>query len=269
MAPDCLEKLVAALEAHPECDIAHCRLKAIDSAGIEIPGPSWRTSIFANSCGPLLDCLHVRKAPFDGLLHLLGGSVYISITQLLIRRSLFDRIGLFESTWGSVGDFHWSMRAGLSANIVHVPDTWGGWRIHDTQATAGAEIGSMEHTRKIEEMIADVLSISGKSLTPPLSHCLATQWAPAAHECRAFLHEVEHRDRSSDRRAFIVRRFLCGSPAARQHVRLWLTGHKPWSDLFPNLVQTWLNEVGFGPTLVPDGSRALESHAQISDGSRI
>ena len=33
MAPDCLEKLLAALEAHPECDLAHCPLRAIDETG--------------------------------------------------------------------------------------------------------------------------------------------------------------------------------------------------------------------------------------------
>ena len=102
----------------------------------------WSTrSVFALSSGPLLDRSHIRRAPFDGLLHLSGRSVYISITQLLIRRSLFDRIGLFESTWGSVGDFNWSMRAGLAASTVHVADTWGGWRLHAAQATRGCRPG--------------------------------------------------------------------------------------------------------------------------------
>src|SRR5688500_18943888 len=33
MPPDCLEKLVAALDAHPQCDIAHCALEPIDEQG--------------------------------------------------------------------------------------------------------------------------------------------------------------------------------------------------------------------------------------------
>ena len=123
MAPDCLEKLVAALDAHPECALAHCPLKAIDEHGREIPHimEAWSEwSIFALSSGPLRDRCHVRLAPFDGLLHLGGETVYRSITQLLIRRSLFDSVGMFESRWGSVGDFNWDMRAGLVANTVHV-----------------------------------------------------------------------------------------------------------------------------------------------------
>ena len=88
-----------------------------------------------------------------------------SITQLLIRRSLFDRIGYFNSRWGSVGDFKWNMRAGLVTNTVHVPDTWAGWRIHASQATARNDFMSAAHARKIDEMIDDAIERS-RALLP-------------------------------------------------------------------------------------------------------
>ena len=91
MAPDCLEKLVAALEGHPECDLAHCRLRRIDEPSGQIDEQWWREHLFALSSGELVDIPHLRMAPFDGLLHLSGRSVYTSITQLLIRRELFRR----------------------------------------------------------------------------------------------------------------------------------------------------------------------------------
>ncbi len=103
MAPDCLARMVAALDAHPECDIAHCALRPIDGNGDDATALAhwWRhQSAFARSSGSLLTRPHIREAPFDGLLHLLGDSVYVSITQLLIRRSLFDRIGLFQRPGG-------------------------------------------------------------------------------------------------------------------------------------------------------------------------
>src|SRR5207302_9066095 len=132
-----------ALDANPDCDLAHCNLRMFDTHGDELASTWWlKCSVFARSSAELLQQQHVRRAPFDGLLHLLGDTVYTSITQLLIRRSLFSRIGLFESRWGSLGDFNWNMRAGLLANAVHVPDTWGGWRQHTAQATAAARFGS-------------------------------------------------------------------------------------------------------------------------------
>ena len=77
--------------------------------------------MFARSSGQLLHRAHIRRAPFDGLSHLTGEIVYTSLTQLLIRQSLFTGIGLFSSRWGSVGDFNWNMRACLVANTVHLP----------------------------------------------------------------------------------------------------------------------------------------------------
>src|SRR5437764_4130389 len=125
MASDCLEKLVEAMDANPECDLAHCALRMFDRNGDELPSEWWsQWSLFARSSRPLLNQRHVRRAPYDGLLHLSGDTVYTSITQLLIRRSLFALTGLFESRWASLGDFNWNMRAGLLANAVHVPDTW-------------------------------------------------------------------------------------------------------------------------------------------------
>lgn len=159
-APDCLEKLVSALDAHPECDLAHCPLLAIGENANE-SNNWWRnSSVFARSSGGWIDRAHVRQAPFDGILHLYGGNVYTSLTQLLIRRKLFDRIGLFEDKWGSISDFSWEMRAGLVADVVHVPDTWGGWRIHPAQATAGAGVGTHGWRIKIDDMIHDALSRS-------------------------------------------------------------------------------------------------------------
>ena len=136
MAPDCLEKLCEALSDQADCGLAHCTLRTIDERGDETEFELYENWPFVKSSSDMLHCRHLRLAPFDGLLHLVGTSVYASMTQLLIRRNLFTKVGMFESRWGSLGDFNWNMRAALVSNTVHVPDTWAGWRLHDTQATA-------------------------------------------------------------------------------------------------------------------------------------
>src|SRR5262249_12761142 len=71
MAPDCLEKLVSALERHPECELAHCQLRSIDTSGNDIPNVTrwWsRESLFACSSGDLMNRPHIRWAPSDGVL---------------------------------------------------------------------------------------------------------------------------------------------------------------------------------------------------------
>jgi GT2 family glycosyltransferase len=248
MSPDCLEKLVAALDSHPECELAHCALKAIDEHGRISDMQEWwsRRSPFALSSGELLHCPHIRRAPFDGLLHLLGTSVYTSMTQLLIRRSLFDRIGFFPSRWGSVGDFNWSMRAGLVANTVHVPDTWGGWRLHASQATAHAGLFSDEHRRRIEEMIEDALTNCAKFLAPNAEPAL-----DKGRDLRLFLREIARYTHPLQRRFFLLRSLLTGSLPAREHLRSKMPGQRPWSERGPALVQHWLETTGIGPVLTP------------------
>jgi hypothetical protein len=53
--------------------------------------------MFTRSGNGLKRVGHVRNAPSDGLLHLSGAKVYTYIIQLLIRRTLFDRICYFEA----------------------------------------------------------------------------------------------------------------------------------------------------------------------------
>lgn len=134
MMPECLEKMVTAMNNLAICDICHTSLKVIDEKGIEIPG-WWRERPATKFYAEFEDKKHIRFAPYDGILYCVLHVVYGSLTQLLIRRSAFDKIGLFRSDWGSRGDFEWGMRAGLVCNILHLPETLATWRMHKNQAT--------------------------------------------------------------------------------------------------------------------------------------
>jgi len=250
MPPDFLQTMSDALDAHPECDLAHAPLRAIDEWGHELADWWSDDSVFCRSSGALARRRHLRRAPFDGLLHLAGISVYISITQLLIRRTLFDRIGLFESTWGSIGDFHWSMRAGLAANTVHVPETWGGWRIHRTQATAAAHIGSAGHAEKIERMIGDAVHACANWLPAAIVERLQREWAPEAARWRAFKRGVADRERAVRRRAYVMRHLLSGSPAAWEHAADKLLSGRSCEESFSRRARRWLHSTHVGPVLV-------------------
>lgn len=143
MTSGCLQFMVEALVEHPECDIAHCNLAVIDENGHSIDGFYREKCEVARYFGDTLDQTHIRKAPHDGLLHYIGSSVYVSLTQLLIRKSLFDRIGLFRNDLGTSADFEWGMRAGLATNTIHIPAALASWRLHKQQAT------SFEHMHSV------------------------------------------------------------------------------------------------------------------------
>jgi glycosyltransferase involved in cell wall biosynthesis len=214
MAPDCLQKLSSALSTHPDCDVAHCRLRAGGERAEAVDRWWQERSLFARSSRNMIDRLHVRIAPFDGLLHLYGEPVYISVTQMLIRRSLFERIGLFESKWGSIGDFHWGMRASMVANTIHVPDTWGGWRLHSAQATDHADLRTEDHRQKIEEMIADVLSRSSPILSTKVLSQLRRGWGARFRSRSAFLRDLDELPNRKERVNYFLKQMARLSGAA-------------------------------------------------------
>ena len=255
MAHDCLERLVAALTENPDCDLAHCPMRVIDEDGM--PGGDWWSgnSIFARSSGDLLHRPHKRIAPVDGVLCLLGDNIYSSVTQLLIKRSLYERIGYYPANWGSLGDFHWNLRAGLAASAVHVPDTWGGWRMHAGQATAGVRLGSADHQAKIDEMIGDVLSDLGRNLG-------AEDWSDAfarlmrrSRALRSHLRDHGSRSNRWHRRLHLICEALLGRSLAWQHLLSLVPGRKHWPRAAPQTVRTWLASGGLVPLAAGDQRR--------------
>jgi len=236
MAEDCLEKLVGALEDHPDCDLAHCPLKVIGEDGND--GLDWWSSqsIFARSSGSWLHRRHKRAAPFDGMLCLLGDNVYSSVTQLLIRRTLFEKIGYYRADWGSVGDFHWNMRAGLVASSVHVPDTWASWRTHPGQATAAAGLGSRAHAEKVDSMIEDALRDAAE-----VGEGVPLALQGRARELKRFLRDFDSREDLLGRRAYVLKTALGGSRPAWAYLASLLPGRKRWPKDAPSSVRDWLD----------------------------
>ena len=136
MTPDCLERLVEALEQNPDCGVAHCCLNIIDEQGQPVgSADAWKNYLAQEYFGEWIHRDHIRQAPHDGLLHFGLLTIYTSLTQLLVRRSALERIGFFRTDCGSYADFEWGMRVGLTENVVHVPRALATWRRHGQQAT--------------------------------------------------------------------------------------------------------------------------------------
>jgi len=244
MADDCLEKMANTLDRHPDCGLAHCPLRLLDSQGDAVRDNWWPVrSTFARSSGVMVDQNHIRKAPYDGLLHMLGKTVYTSLTQLLIRRSLFDGIGLFRSDWGSISDYYWDMRASLTTDTAHVGDTWASWRVHDTQATASADVGQNKHTAKVDEMIDRALADAKDDLPVEVLGCLDA-WREDAKALRRFLQSMRRMGGRSRRWAFVTGQLLKGSAPARRYVGGKLLRTESWPEDAPGVIADWLDSVG-------------------------
>lgn len=152
-----LEEMRMLLSNNPECDLAVSRLKIIDACGKPSNKMQWNKFPAQQFYKAFLNTKHKRIAPLDGLLHFGLHTIYHSITQLFIRASLFTRIGLFQTKYGSYGDFAWGMKAGLTSNVIYSPDTYATWRIHENQATE-LDLWNSSHSRiQLVNMVNSVL----------------------------------------------------------------------------------------------------------------
>lgn len=266
MASDYLEKLVRAMGEHPDCELGHCGLRIIDTQGRELPDLTWpECTVFAHGLGDIRGTPHIRRAPYDGLIHLTGQHVVLSITQILIRKSLFARTGEFGSQWGSVSDFNWEMKAGLVANMIHVPDTWASWRVHSTQATASVDIYDPARDRKFDQMVDDAVAHCLPMLPPQVAEGLTTRWVPHSRKMRGYYAGLRHRRQVFARRGFQLQQALLGSAAVRAEILGRTMGRPKWVEQAPAELRAWLESLGMTPIEIVSHSASADRYGhQVS-----
>jgi glycosyltransferase involved in cell wall biosynthesis len=253
MAPDFLEKMVAALQHNPDCGLAHCPLVIHDERGGDEPQMTWpECTVFADGIRELLNTPHIRRAPYDGLIQLSGRHNVLSITQLLIRRSVFERVGLFTDRWGSASDFNWEMKAGLITDTVYVPDTWATWRIHPNQATmASRNISFEKYFDKVEDMIGDAVSSCEGYLPEAVATGLRSHLLADTRELRTYyLRLRKRRDDRLRRGVFQLSQLLTGASAVRGEILRRVMRKPRWTEVSATGIRSWLESLGFQP-LIP------------------
>ncbi|HJT45705.1 MAG TPA: glycosyltransferase [Chthoniobacterales bacterium] len=146
MAPEFLAQMIEMFERCPEAGIAVCDCVFINQNGNELRPEDMSHRLSNRQITNLLNSGSVRSSrsialskpnyrppPHDCLLHFSGRSVYFSLTQLLIRRSLIKQAGGFEIDVGPAADFGWLLRLTSLTGTVHLPKKLATWRFHGDQ----------------------------------------------------------------------------------------------------------------------------------------
>lgn len=137
-------------------DIAVCNFQTIDESGREIDHPAgrWPRKYY----GEWMERPHIRDGRTEFLLHSCLGVIWWTMTAVLFRKTLLDRIGVFRRDRGSRADEEWEMRAALASDIIYVPMKLATWRVHPAQASARFPARDRTNLNSIEAVLDDDMS---------------------------------------------------------------------------------------------------------------
>ena len=132
--PAFLERLVGALERHPDVQLVGCQFDCIDAQG-RVLAPTVRER--PNDClGAWLDVPHRRSGLVEFLIHLIRGSSWTTITSVVFRNDLLASAGLFLEHETPVVDQLWAAKTALHTDTLWLPDRLATWRLHDAQGSS-------------------------------------------------------------------------------------------------------------------------------------
>jgi hypothetical protein len=79
---------------------------------------------------------HRRNGLLEFLVHVgLDCPSWTSITSVVFRRRLIEKIGYFRTDCGTCADRLWAMKAALVTDTISIPDSLATWRQHPMQAS--------------------------------------------------------------------------------------------------------------------------------------
>ena len=165
MAPEFLATLLDAFAICPEAGIAACDVSLINRAGHKLTWDDMTEFLPAESIGdilalelvrsyPLVRKMNYRPPPHDCLLHFSCKSVYLSLTQLLLRTEVARRNGPFQTDVGSIADLGWLVRLTNVTGTIHVPAKLAMWRFHGAQLSTQDDGTGLYSLKKLLERAA-------------------------------------------------------------------------------------------------------------------
>jgi glycosyltransferase involved in cell wall biosynthesis len=135
--PTLVSTTTALLDAHPDIDVCHFQFAYINKEGSIIEPPLGLQSQF-ELYSNFNQMLHRRSGLCEFMMHFVYQAVYLTITSLVFRKCLIEKMDKFKTKFCSVGDYDWTMRLGLFTDVIYLPKLLATWRIYNEQATQKA-----------------------------------------------------------------------------------------------------------------------------------
>ena len=65
---------------------------------------------------------HRRSAHCEFMMHLVYRTIYRTMNSLVFRKNIIEKMNGFSSSYGSAGDYDWSMRLSFYTDVLYIPE---------------------------------------------------------------------------------------------------------------------------------------------------
>lgn len=165
LLPDCLEKLVAALEKTPDAPMAFGRRDVVVESGTDVLGRAYATALaaFQASAGTTIrGCDLVETALRQGrdlTLNVVGEPSFV-----LLRREVVLRAGGFDPAFTQLSDWELWLRLAHGNALAVVDEPVGRFRIH-ARSQSAASYRTLEVRREMLRLLERIRSLYGAELS--------------------------------------------------------------------------------------------------------
>ena len=134
--PSLVSTTVTALDRYLDIAACHFQYAMTDESGEIIQSPeeimtSQQLTLYAE----VNHKMHRRSGICEFIMQFVYCAPYTSMTSLVLRSSLIDKLQEINTTYGPHGDFDWTMRLTLLTDILYIPKLLATWRICEGQAS--------------------------------------------------------------------------------------------------------------------------------------
>ena len=170
--PSLVSTTVTALDHYQDIAACHFQYAMIDASGEIIQSPeeimiSQQLTLYKE----INYKMHRRSGICEFIMQIVYCAPYTSMTSLVFRSSLIDKLQGINTTYGSHGDFDWTMRLTLLTDILYVPKLLATWRICEGQASQ--QTSSVKFTESMLALASDNLEAFMRSdkyyFEPPIN----------------------------------------------------------------------------------------------------
>jgi glycosyltransferase involved in cell wall biosynthesis len=141
--PELVSQTTRVLDRYLDVDVCHFQYALIDRAGNILADYEALTKLWFPLYADFVDVAHRRSGLCETLSHYAYGTIYKTITSLVFRTKLLQKMDGFSTEYGSVADYDWGLRLGLYSDVVYIPQLLATWRTYEEQATAQLSFSEM------------------------------------------------------------------------------------------------------------------------------